>query len=672
MPSVDPDNELKQTDTELIQAQFTDEDGNPIDVSGYTELKFYLQNPNGDLVVNADASFDDIDGTGDGTDGKVKYLLTKDDTTYDGINRAEFFYESGDSSTRKTTPAGDDWIYVLIGESLATVAAATLGASTLNGDIDANGFDLTGAGTFEADVGKFGILEDRSSGNQVDIDSVISGFPSVSDDGSQVVGAASDLNAGTDFEAVDDGDGTITFNVTGGGGGTSLDFTDGSTTITPSELLFTATGAASASLADDGDGTGTLTIGATDTDTHIDVEDGGSALASDVGTVNLGSNLSGSVSGSTVTVSAATSGGSGASALNDRLSGYLVVASDSMSNYQTVDPASYASPLTEAFNRTSSGEAVYIGLPMGNFNDTGLSTDTTSAYSGVVEGFGMGKATHFSSKITFTGTSPGIRPDGFQADELTFRGFTMDGNGADHPAIEFDSVNDATNPRGTNFENLWIQNFQPSGGEGLIDFKGAHGFSNVFENIHTGNHSGPMFRFNGDDPFMTEMRNIYPDGNNSGTRYPVIEVNSRSPVMRITNLNIGGGYDQILSGAHFAPGDIRLMMCNYEPRSLTSAGDLIDLTAGGSLTTGTLNVTGASGLTDVSSAIKCDASVGTRVIGPIKNIGFSDSDYTNGKLYVTGDPGQAIEFSGVPGEVNNTAGAGDIVNCKLATTKANA
>lgn len=83
------------------------------------------------------------------------------------------------------------------------------------------------------------------------------------------------------------------------------DLTDGTTTVTdPSEATFTASGAASVDVVDDGDGTATVDISATDTDTHIDVQDGGGSLASDIAALNLGSNLSGSLDGSTVTVSA--------------------------------------------------------------------------------------------------------------------------------------------------------------------------------------------------------------------------------------------------------------------------------------------------------------------------------------------------------------------------------
>jgi len=302
---------FKQSDTPTVDHTFVDEDKVAVDLSengpygAPDTVRIYVETPSGQLVINDTAS------VVDDKNGELEYDLSENDTPEDGQYLVEWEADFGtiDGRRVKLTSPPQGYQNLSVDRTLGTVNATTLSTRDLTSDIDAGGNDVTGAGRLEADVIAGGILEDRSSGNQIDIDSLITGFASVSNDGSQVSPSAPDLNAGTGLEAVNDGDDSVTFNVTGGGTGGATDFSDGTTSLTdPTELLFTTSGAASADLTDDGDGTATLDIGAADTDTHIDVDEDGSALASDIQTLNLGSGVSGSVSGDTVTVSA--SGGS--------------------------------------------------------------------------------------------------------------------------------------------------------------------------------------------------------------------------------------------------------------------------------------------------------------------------------------------------------------------------
>jgi hypothetical protein len=97
-----------------------------------------------------------------------------------------------------------------------------------------------------------------------------------------------------------------------GDGGDPVNFFDasGDGIIDPKSMTVEGQGATTADVVNDGDGTGTIVISSTDTntdtDTHIDVEDDGAALASDIDVLNLGSNVTGTVNGSEVTVNANT------------------------------------------------------------------------------------------------------------------------------------------------------------------------------------------------------------------------------------------------------------------------------------------------------------------------------------------------------------------------------
>lgn len=301
--------QLKQNDEVTLDFQLTDADGRPTDLTSDTVyITLYF---NGGEEVDATGtvpSVDDVEVTDyvDRDQGRVSHDFGADAFENAGTYLAEFEVDNGSESQYYPKVRFFD---IEVDSRLDVISAGQLGSSgTLAGNLDANDNNITNGGTFEADVGRFGILEDRSSGNQVDIDTLISGFPSVSEGGSQRVAASSDFNFTGAVDVTADGDGTATIDITATGGGAAIDFTDGATVLSdPSELLFQSTGAASVDIDDDGDGTGRLLVGATDTDTHIDVQDDGAALATDISTLNLGSNVSGSVSGSTVTVS--TSGG---------------------------------------------------------------------------------------------------------------------------------------------------------------------------------------------------------------------------------------------------------------------------------------------------------------------------------------------------------------------------
>lgn len=312
--------ELIQNDEETVLFQLTKANGSdPVDLTGDTvRIKLYYQGDEVDPGVVSSANGVEVTNYVSREKGRVSYQFNAEDLAYTGTYVAQFEVDDGSASTYYPKKKLADSFPLEVYPRAGVATPGEIGAQgSLTGPLDAAGNDITGGGRFEADVIVGGIFEDRSSGNQADLDTILAGFPSVSDDTTQVSPGAPDLNAGTGLEAVNDGDDSITFNVIGGGSGTSLDITDGTTFVTaPTELGVTTSGAASADVQDDGDGTATLDIGATDTDTHIDVEDGGTALASDISTLNLGNNLSGSESGGTVTVSASSDGG-GSTSVDD-------------------------------------------------------------------------------------------------------------------------------------------------------------------------------------------------------------------------------------------------------------------------------------------------------------------------------------------------------------------
>lgn len=103
---------IKRNDTSpAIEYQLQDADGNAVDITGYTDVR-YLMTPSGSDTLTVD---DDTAGNVSVTDasaGKVKYEWQAADTDTPGYYEAEWEVEYSDG-TKETFP-NSDYIYVII------------------------------------------------------------------------------------------------------------------------------------------------------------------------------------------------------------------------------------------------------------------------------------------------------------------------------------------------------------------------------------------------------------------------------------------------------------------------------------------------------------------------------------------------------------------------------
>jgi len=151
--------------------------------------------------------------------------------------------------------------------------------------------------TFTAsDSSAVSVVDDGDGTVTVDVSSTDT-HTSVSDSTGEVLSDVDDIaftdSGATNLTVTDDGDGSATVDI-----GSTNDATDTRTDLEDSTgvvvedtqgIEFASQGAASVTVSDDGDGTGSVLVGAqdTDTDTHADVADGGGTVLSDVSSITF-------------------------------------------------------------------------------------------------------------------------------------------------------------------------------------------------------------------------------------------------------------------------------------------------------------------------------------------------------------------------------------------------
>jgi len=163
------DYRLKTNSTETITETFLDGDGNVVDVSNATTLKFFLEGPpsaDEPLLVNDTATT-----VSDGSDGEVTYSLDSSQTGLVGPHEAEFYVELPDGSKQRY-PTGEEYLDIQIGPSLGTITDPTELDPVLGATLDFNGNDAVDGGDINAETVTAGGLVDRSSGTTRDVDDI--------------------------------------------------------------------------------------------------------------------------------------------------------------------------------------------------------------------------------------------------------------------------------------------------------------------------------------------------------------------------------------------------------------------------------------------------------------------------------------------------------------------
>jgi hypothetical protein len=167
---VDSDFDIKQNETQRVTAQFLNEDGSARDITDNSELKFFFENPQAEVVVNADASY-----VTDGTDGKVEYILGGSQTAAVGVHKGDFLYVGPNGTEQQRRPTGDDYIVVDISSKTGGINIPEVDdAGQFTGNVDYNGYSILNANIIEgltlrdADTGTTYDLTDLPSGGSSD------------------------------------------------------------------------------------------------------------------------------------------------------------------------------------------------------------------------------------------------------------------------------------------------------------------------------------------------------------------------------------------------------------------------------------------------------------------------------------------------------------------------